>query len=967
MDYDELYQLYKALQLEKENLVQENTHLRQLLGMESRASETNESNSDNSPAECDSPESESTYVVEHVFGNSEKVELFMSLFRGREDVYPKRWQNQKEASGYSPVCMNEWRDGICMKPRIKCSNCSAQSYAALDENVIESHLKGKNVIGVYPLLKDDTSWFLALDFDGKQWEENVAVVRSVCEEFNIPVAVERSRSGNGAHVWFFFEMPISASVARRFGAALLTCAMNRRHELSFDSYDRMFPNQDTLPKGGFGNLIALPLQKHARASGNSVFVDASSNQYEDQWGFLASVRRLLADDLRRLTGILSPGGELGALKRDEESDERPWDSIVHPLRFDELPSVIEIIRGNMLYIPKQGLSDRALNQLKRLAAFRNPEFYKAQAMRMSIFGKPRIISCSEEDDHYLYLPRGCEQPLVDLFDTIGVQTDWIDRTNGGRSIDVQFNGGLRDDQPKALTQLMNGTNGVLSGTTAFGKTVVALNLIAERKVSTLIIVDKVSLISQWKERINQFLIINEALPVTEPIKKRGRKKALSVVGQIGAGKNQVSGIIDIAVMQSLNRQGEVKDLVMNYGMVIVDECHHISAFSFEEVLKRVNARYVYGLTATPTRKDGHHPIIFMQCGPIRFRDDAIMQAMKRPFDHFVIPRFTSFRLPTWQSEGDATIQDVYSELVKSESRDEQIVEDVIACYQDGRNCIVLTGRTAHVEHLTDRIRKMVPDVIALTGGMGTKATREAIRQLRETPSAQPVVVVATGKFVGEGFDEPRLDTLFLAMPISWKGTLQQYAGRLHRLYEGKREVRIYDYIDLHVKVLERMYNRRMTGYASIGYRAKGEQIDDVSEVIFDQGTFLPVFTHDVLSSRREAYIVSPFITKKRTLAMLETLKKTIKIGVRTVVVTRPIDSYPSERTNEMMDTFNELIESGVEIVYRKNIHQKFAILDQKIVWYGSINLLSYGNSEESMMRLSNRNIAFELMKAIEPA
>lgn len=943
MDYDELLRRYKILLIENQDLLEENKKLKGIL----------------------KPELDILPLVEESLGNSDKIHLFISLFKGREDVYPKRWQNQKGISGYAPVCINEWRAGICMKPQVKCASCSAQSYALLNEAVVEGHLKGKSVIGVYPLLKDDTSWFLALDFDGRQWELNIAVIRTVCEEFGIPVAIERSRSGDGAHVWFFFEHPISATISRRFGAALLTCAMSYRHELSFDSYDRMFPNQDNLPKGGFGNLIALPLQKNARANGNSVFVDASLNPYEDQWGFLASIRRLSLNEIKRLTGVLSPGNELGTLKRDEESDERRWENNIQTLGFDELPSSIDIELGAMLCIAKQGLSSRALNQIKRLAAFRNPEFYKAQAMRMSTFGKPRIISCSDEDDLHIFLPRGCEQALRDLCDALGVQTNWIDQTNHGKVIDVDFIGELRDDQPLALSKMLSENIGVLSGTTAFGKTIVALKLLAERKVNTLIIVDKVSLVAQWRERIEQFLMINETLPADEPMIKKSRKKPVGLVGQMGAGKNLLSGIIDIAVIQSLNRQGEVKDVVLHYGMVIVDECHHISAFSFEEVLKRVNSRYVYGLTATPIRKDGHHPIIFMQCGPVRFRDDAVKQALKRPFDHYVVPRFTSFRLPTWQTEGDLTIQDVYSELVKSEIRNEQIVEDVYHCYEQGRNCIVLTGRTAHVEQLTKRIRERIPGVIALTGGMGTKATRETMLQLKEVPTSEPVVVVATGKFVGEGFDEPRLDTLFLAMPISWKGTLQQYAGRLHRLYEGKKEVQVYDYIDLHVKVLEKMYNRRLTGYSSIGYRAKSEQMDDITEVIFNHSTFLPVFLQDLLCSRREVLIVSPFITKKRTTSMLSALQDSIANGVSVVIVTRPISSYQAERSGELEEMLEKLIQAGIEIVFRDHFHQKFAIFDQKIVWYGSINLLSYGSYEESMMRLYNRNVAFELMKIVD--
>lgn len=981
MDYSELLKRYEALLTENEVLSRENKNLKRLLGIEEYVEQivaTAELNQSMNPVLAlgreanppDSNENQEELSVNEIFTPAEKVLLFMSLFKGRHDVYAKRWQNQKGQSGYAPVCHNEWRDGICLKPKGKCANCKAQDYAELNEQVIEDHLRGNLIIGIYPLLKDDTSYLLAIDFDGKDWRLDVEVIRGICSEFEIPVAVERSRSGNGAHLWFFFENPVNASLSRRFGAALLTCAMDRRHELRFSSYDRMFPNQDRMPKGGFGNLIVLPLQKLARLEGNSTFVDASFKPFDDQWEFLKKVRKLSHEELKRLCGLLSPGGELGALNRDDEPDEQPWENLFHQERFlpasAALPAEIEVVRGNMLYISKLGLSSNALNQIKRLAAFRNPEFYKAQAMRMPTFGKPRIISCFEEDERNVGLPRGCEPALIDFFNGAGAKISWADRTNSGKSIDVAFNGALREDQPKALEALMRENMGVLSGTTAFGKTVVALKLIAERRVNTLIIVDKVSLVTQWRESIQKFLIINEVLSAEEPVRKRGRKKRQSLIGQIGAGKDQANGIIDIAVMQSLNRKGEVKDLVRNYGMIIVDECHHVSAFSFEEVLKQTNARYVYGLTATPTRKDGHHPIIFMQCGPIRFKDDAIRQALKRPFDHYVIPRFTAFRLPTWQKEEDLTIQDLYSELVKSEARNQQIVEDVINSYESGRNCIVLTGRTAHVEQLADRIRWRIPEVITLTGGMGTKTTREAMTKLKEASDSDRMIVVATGKFVGEGFDEPRLDTLFLAMPISWKGTLQQYAGRLHRLYEGKKEVQVYDYIDLHVKVLEKMYNRRLSGYASIGYLAKSEQVDgEVADLIFDKDSFLPIFSQDLLNAKREIFIVSPFVTMGRALRVLEILKGALKQGIKVSVVTRPVECIAEDRRTDFNAIVAVLEKAGVGVAYKSGIHQKIALIDQRIVWYGSINLLGYGSAEESMMRLINRNIAFELMRTFE--
>jgi superfamily II DNA or RNA helicase len=403
--------------------------------------------------------------------------------------------------------------------------------------------------------------------------------------------------------------------------------------------------------------------------------------------------------------------------------------------------------------------------------------------------------------------RGCEINLFTELEQFGIDVHLVDKTYCGKRIDVAFNGHLRDEQPLALEQLLHHDTGILSETTAFGKTVVAIKLIAERKVNTLILVDKIGLLRQWQERLSEFLIINETLPemIITADKKRGRKKKISVIGQLGAGKKALSTIVDIALMQSLSRRGEVKDCVNDYGMIIADECHHASAFSYENILKTTAAKYIYGLTATPTRKDGHHPILFMHCGPIRYRDNAKKQAEKRPFDHYIIPRFTSLRIPLNSDEKNISIQELYSEIVDNEPRNQQIIEDVLDSYRRGRNCIILTLRTAHVKSIAKRLGEEIPDVVTLMGGMGSKATREVFKRITDTPADKNLILVATGSFIGEGFDEPRLDTLFLAMPISWKGTLQQYAGRIHRLSNDKKEVRIYDYVDIHIKMPERMY------------------------------------------------------------------------------------------------------------------------------------------------------------------
>lgn len=897
----------------------------------------------------------------------EKIELFMTLFKGRKDVYAKRWENKVGKSGYSPVCINEWIRGVCGKPRIKCSECKVKNYDILSSNAINKHLRGIDVLGIYPMLTDETCYFLAIDFDDEGWKEDISVLREICVEKNIPFAVERSRSGDGAHVWFFFKENISAATARKFGTALLTYAMEKRHEIKFKSYDRFFPNQDTMPKGGLGNLIALPMQKNARVKGNSSFIDENLKVYEDQWGFLSSLKRLSKNEVETYISDLCSGNELGLLKKSEDEIEKPWEIKKESFKINSsnLPEVVHVTKANMLFVLKKGLSHKALNLIKRIAAFKNPEFFRAQAMRLPTFDKARIISLSEETKDYLGIPRGCEEDLCSLMKENNVKIDIDDKTYKGESIKVEFNGELREEQISAAQTLLKYNIGVLSATTAFGKTVIGANLIAKRKVNTLIIVHTQQLMEQWKERLSQFLIIDEVLQINN-VKKRGRKRDVSIIGQLGGGKNSLNGIVDIATMQSLVRDSEVKELVKNYGMVIVDECHHVSAFSFELILKNILAKFVYGLTATPIRKDGHQPIIFMQCGPIRYKVDPLSQARKHPFEHYVIPRFTSLKKPIYIGEKEWSIADIYYEIATNEMRNELIAEDVVNCLKDGRNPIVLTERKEHVKVITDILKERSCEVITLTGGMNVRDKRNSLERLSNVKEGNNTVIVATGKFVGEGFDEPRLDTLFLAMPISWKGTLQQYVGRLHRLYENKNEVQIYDYVDAHIEMLERMYEKRLKGYAALGYSAKADnKTFEMINSIYDNKNFYTVFSSDVLSAKKKIVIVSPFIRKKRLEQIIKLLINALRIGTQVSIVTRPETDFKEKEKKNIKEMHKYIISQGVNLIFKSKMHQKFSVIDEKIVWYGSINLLSYGTSEESVMRLSSANIANELMAVIE--
>lgn len=751
---------------------------------------------------------------------TEKIALFRSLFRGREDVFPKFWSNVKSGkSGYAPACANEWKPGLCRKPVVKCGECPNSAFIPVADTFIEQHLRGSDLkgqdfmMGVYPMLSDETCWFLVADFDGDAWHRDASAFLETCRKRDVPASLERSRSGNGGHVWVFFSEPVPATLARRFGSRLLTETMERRPEIGFSSYDRFFPSQDTLPNGGFGNLIALPLQRRPRQDGHSLFVDGKFQPYADQWEYLSSIRRLTLREIAAHLEDARPSDRLPALRlpASEEDEGDPW--LIPPSRkkpdfpiAGPLPETVDMVLGNQIYIDRSGLPPALANQLLHLAAFQNPEFYQAQAMRRSTFGIPRIIGCAELHSRHIALPRGCLEPTESLLSSLGIRVATRDNCNPGRPIQVSFLGELTPEQQAAQDALLPHDTGVLAAATAFGKTVVAASVIAARKTNTLILVHRRHLLDQWVARLRAFLELSDG-----------------EIGKIGGGKRNPGGIVDVAIIQGLVRKGEVDDLVSDYGQLVVDECHHLAAVSFESVARRCSARHVLGLSATVTRKDGHHPIIFMQCGPIRYHATARRQAAQLPFAHRAEIRRTGFVPPLETADGPPPIQQIYATLVQSEKRNDMIFDDVLSALESKRSPLVLTERRDHAIHLAERLAHFARNVIVLHGGMGMKARRIAMRKMEDIEDREERLIIATGRYIGEGFDDARLDTLFLTMPVSWHGTLAQYAGRLHRIHPGKREVVIYDYVDDAMPVLARMSDRRRKGYASLGYSVSDRQ------------------------------------------------------------------------------------------------------------------------------------------------
>lgn len=723
------------------------------------------------------------------FTPQEKINIFRSLFKGREDVFARRWENRQGKSGYSPV------------------KTYSGEYFSITDEVIKYHLQGINpneplyygqkrdyIIGIYPMLKNECCNFLTVDFDAKHsnsdWKSEIKVFIDTCKKLNIPANIEISRSGKGAHIWIFFETEITAINARRLGTLTLTLAQENNPNISFKTYDRMFPNQDTMPKGGFGNLIALPLQKKVRGENKTVFVNEEFIPYTNQWEYLSKIDKI--SELQ-VNSLLKAYKDIELKNKFyDENDGTPW-KLPQKDNFTsiKLPEKIKIILGNRIYIEKENLPPKLINKFLKLAAFQNPEFYRAQAMRFSTYDKPRIIACGEILPKHIALPRGCLQELTEFLENVNIKTEIQDERLCGYKIKAIFKGKLKNEQNIAYKSIIKNDFGILSAPTAFGKTVLATKIISKRKVSTLILVHRKQLAEQWKEKIKEFLDID--------------------CGIIGGGKNKPTDIVDIAIMQSLIKRDDIEEFLSNYGQLIVDECHHLAAYKFEQIAKFFRGKYILGLTATLERKDGHHPIIQMQCGEIVHK----VKPAKKSFKNIIKTCFTDFDYI--YTPQDLDINDLYQAIVDNENRNKQIVEDIINADKENRSCIILSERVEHIEKLANMLEGKITNLFVINGNMKNKDIKTILQKIKEIPQTENVIILSTGKYIGEGFDEARLDTLFLTMPISWKGTLTQYAGRLNRDYESKKDVVIYDYADIKVPVLEKMYKKRLKGYKLLHY------------------------------------------------------------------------------------------------------------------------------------------------------
>ena len=898
----------------------------------------------------------------------EHIMLFYSLFKGRKDVYSKRSVRKDGKAAYYPVCDNFWKYGVCPRceqKKVKCSECENKKWTPLTQTALYNHLMGfkencSDVIGVYPMLEGDKCNFLVFDFDNHseevdtQWIEEVNIMRKICDDNGISIIVERSRSGKGAHIWMFFEKPVEALKARRFGDALITKGAETISLKNFRYYDRMIPAQDYLADGGLGNLIALPLQGQALKNGNSAFVNENWKPYKDQWEVLKNVKKISEKFIDEKIAQWSKLSETTVYRNDEK--DKPWKASVTGISKDDVSGKVEITIANRLYINKDNLKPRLENRIRKLAAFSNREFYKNQAMGFSNNNIPRIIYCGEDIDNYIAIPRGCIEDLKNLLDGADIDYTITDERNEGKEIHVEFKGQLFDEQQKAVEVMLKYDYGILSAATAFGKTVVGAYLVAERKVNTLILVHNKEIMNNWTEDFEKFLNIDEPLPDYKT--KTGRiKTRKSIIGKMYGGHNSVTGIIDVVMISSLGKPGEINSLVKNYGMVIMDECHHGGAHIAENVLKEVNAKYIYGMTATPKRNDGHEQRVYMQLGNIRYRFTAKDKALLQQIRHYVFPRFT--RLAGVGKEWN--INEAYKAVISSESRNKMIINDALDCVNIGRTPIIITRFKEHTELLNKMLEGKADNILILTGGKSNRERTALREKIKSVPENESLVIVATGQYIGEGFNYPRLDTMLLATPIAWAGSVEQYAGRLHRDYAGKSEVIIYDYVDCYVRVLEKMYHKRLRAYKNIGYEICTDMADKKQEVnsIFDFNNYIHVFQNDIQEAVSEIVISSPGLNKNKVNSFCELVNKITGKKIDITVVTLSPESYPASRIDITKKLIDCLVSIGINVVTCGKIYAHFAVIDKEIVWYGSMNLLSREKEDDSMLRVVNKEIAEE--------
>ena len=906
-------------------------------------------------------------------------DFFMMFCRGRKDVYDLRYTNPKTGkNGYYSQCFNRWDRGchIQKKDGVRCKDCELRAYKPVTLPLIKAHMNGtdpngNDVVAIYPMLENNLCQLLVFDFDNHAkgaeqedyaniddgWKEEINALRRICKNLDVDAVVERSRSGRGAHLWIFFKEMVPARLARRFGFALLEKGAESVNLKSFKYYDRMIPTQDALPEGGLGNVIALPLQGMALKSGNSAFIDENWNAYEDQLNVLAGTRRLTRQGIE---DYLSLWYSTGSISEDNGTDA-PWDKNSE-IEAGSVKGVVRIVLADRIYIDSTGMSNKTKRQLRRMATFSNKQYFQNQAMDMPNYDESRFIYLGSDEGKYIVLPRGLREEILKKFDNAGISYKIEDKRTKGQELNISFRGELRESQIPAVETMLENETGILHAATAFGKTVVCCDMIARRGISTLILVDRADLMNQWIKRLEEFLDIDEELPEYQTKTGRTRKRK-SLIGNLQGAHDTLTGIVDVAMIRSLKKKDGFHPKLKEYAQVYFDECHHAASDSAIEVLQEINAKYVYGVTATPKRGDGKEKINEFLLGPIRYRFTAKDRAEEQNINHLVYPRFTRTVKPHHLSKTPYG-NDAYELIRNNDVRDEQIIRDVADCVQAGRTPVVLTKYVDHAKKLSERLKTYADRLILLTGANGTKARRAQVEELNKVDDSDSLILVGTGSLLGEGFDFPRLDTLFMATPVSGENVVEQYVGRLNRDYDGKENVIVYDYVDSHIPKFDKMYSARLKAYKKIGYELcvnmDGEK--QKANAIYDIENYAETYWKDLEEANSAVVVSSPRLNNQKVDRIIKILGKRRELGVKVTIVTWHPDAYKYGKDDVRMELMERLRKAGFEIRLVEETCEHYAVIDNEIVWYGSVNLLSKEDAEDNLMRVCSKDIAAELLE-----
>ncbi len=871
------------------------------------------------------------YVIPGQELNKEQaLQVYMDYFHGNDSVYAVRYFNKKHNKyGWNPSCKNAMSQYCPHRQRRsqKCTECQYFAKMPLTKLVVQKQLSDEKFegIGLYPLQDNNKCYFIAVDFDENDWFDEMLCVYRIAKEKTIDCVMEKSASGKGGHLWFFFASALQASLARNFVMELLKEAMNRNKNISFSSFDRLFPNQDYIPKNhGLGNLIAAPYWcKKAKECWTTIFIDERGERITKPIDYLASIRKITVEEVQSIV---------------KENDDYFFENENTKLDLGnntKYSSEITCVEDAMLKIDKTNLNAVTLNVLRRCASVMNPDYISKLKMKYPIYKTSRILYWYEEGDRYIYIPRG----RLDFLKEKMPDTKWnySNVCSEGKSIELSFNGTIREDQQEAIERLTRENLGILQAETGWGKTVAALYMIALLKVNTMIIVPSSALQSQWLERIKKFLVYEGV-----------EKKKDPFVGRLDGDHKSPLGNIDVAIDKSLAKYVNLRELLSQYGMIIVDECHHIGNTTFDTILRNAPVKRVYGLSATPKRTDDLTSVIKMYCGPIK----AIGKTKQdHTYKKVLIPRYTNTRI----LEKDYSSAEMLKRLSDDKARNYLIYKDISNEYHNERKIIVLTERIDHLKTLQEMLEKTVENVFVIHGKISNKKRAEIVETLNQL-KGQPFVLIATSKSVGEGFDLPPLNTLFQVLPISADTRVNQYSGRIERAYENKDVIKVYDYVDEAITMAKSMYYKRLKEYQRKGYFIEEMDVEEkLDHVLFDKKAFKKKLKNDFISAKNEIVIFSNNPIFDQFKQYYDSLLKAHEKGIH-------IHFVVNERIDKTVLKYMEGL--GGNVIYSTNL-KKMVVIDRNIVWNCSEDIFCEQEKDSYFTRYMSVKLSDEILGEID--